>query len=571
MKLFILFALCASLTASARTVTAPKDAVFRSAIIAKIPTIDPAIATDVYGAEVGGLFFETLYEYNYVKRPLELKPLLAAELPKMSKDFKTLTIKLKKGVMFIDDACFPGGKGREFKASDVIYMMERIADKKTGSQMFGSFDGKVVGFSEFNKGTAKTISGIKALDDYTVEFKLATPSPRFAFNFVDQKTGIAPKEAVEKYGDQLSRHPVGTGAWLPVSVDLNQKIVAKRNPNYKHMTYPSEGSAAQKAEGLLADAGKALPFLDRVEFEIVIEDQPRWLKFMSGEFDASGIPKDNYATAMPGGKISPELAQMGVKHYKEPLGDVTVQIFNMEDPVWGKKKELRQAFALAVNWPDVIEGQYSGQAIRAHSILDPTQYGYEASYKSKWADRNVAKAKELIAKAGYPNGQGLPPLVMLSTSGTTSRQFDERIQRHLKEAGITLQVDEMTWPEMMRRVHEHNFTMVGMAYGSSVPDADDATGIIHSKNIATGYNVSNYRNPEIDKLVDEIEIMANGPARMKKIRRMKEILDDELPIVVGVHRIGNSLVHSWVRNYVRVEEQNLGTALKYRKVIPAGK
>ncbi len=563
----LVFAAAPACTNKPREVKAPKENVFRVALPAKVPTLDPHLSSDVYSSQTEALFYETLYQYQYLKRPYELEPLLAETLPEISKDGKILRMKLKKGVRFQDDECFLGGKGREVVAQDVVYMLERISAPKMNSPMYGSFDGKIEGIDAYHAGKAQTISGVRALDANTVEIRLLKSYPRFVYNFTDQKTALLAKECVKKYGDQIATHPVGTGPYKPLTVELGRKIVAIRNPNYHKMTYPPEGSPGDQEKGLLADAGKDVPFIDRVEYEVITESQPQWLKFMAGEFEMSGIPKDNYSSALPGGKLSPELEKRGVIHMREARGDVTVMIFNMQDSVWGKNKDLRHAFALALDVPKIIEVQYSGQATRAQSIIDPSQYGYEPDYKSRWAERDVARAKELLAKAGYPDGKGLPPLVMPTTADTNSRQFDELLTRQLSEVGIKLQSEAMTWPELERRTRQHNFTVLGLGYASAIPDADDATGIVHSKNIEAGYNAAAYKNPEADRLVDEIEAMTNGAPRMAKIRKLKEIIDEDLPIVSMVHRIGNQLIQPWVKNHVYTDTMFLGPFMKYKKVM----
>ena len=500
-------------TGSNRRSGPPSENVVRFPLDEKITTLDPHLANDVYSTMASNLVYDSLYEFHYLKRPLELVPSLAESLPVWSKDHKRLTIKLKKGIFFQDDACFPDGKGREFNADDVVYMIERISTKKLASPGYGNFEDRIVGVNDFHEGKATSISGVKAVDRYTVSIQLTRPLPRFAYVFADVREGIVAKECVEKLGDEFRRHPVGTGPYHYIESDLASKMVAVRNPKYHQMTYPTSGGPGDKEKGLLEDAGKPLPLPDKIVLEVMIEKQPQWLRFLAGDFELQRIPKDNIPAALPDGKLSPDLTKLGIKHLQFPRSDVTLHIFNMEDPVWGKNKDLRHAFQLALDIPEIIRLQYSGQAIQAQSLIDPSQYGYEKDFVSKWSKRDLAKSRELLAKAGYPGGKGLPPIYMPTNDGTTARHLDELLERQLKEVGITLKLEPMTWPEFDAHIRQKNFTVIGMGEASSEPDADDATGLLISKNESPGPNAANYKNPEVDKLANDIETMENGSAR----------------------------------------------------------
>ena len=118
--------------------------VWRRPLFTKIQTLDSGNLSDVYSLGVASNIYETLYDYHYLKRPVELIPLLAEGLPQISEDKLTYTIKIKKGVFFQDDPCFPDGKGRELKAQDFVYALKRIANVKYMSQKWSDFDQKIV-------------------------------------------------------------------------------------------------------------------------------------------------------------------------------------------------------------------------------------------------------------------------------------------------------------------------------------------------------------------------------------------------------------------------------------------
>lgn len=537
----------------------PRDSVYRIGLNASWVSLDPMTTSDVYSSVVQCLAYETLYEFDFLK-PGSMIPGLAAEMPKVSKDFKTFEFKLKQGVMFQDDPCFPGGKGREFNAEDVAYHFRRIADKKLSSPSYSAYEGVVAGIDDFRNGKAATISGVEVVDRYTVRVKLLKPQPRFIFNFVSRGAGLmVPEECVKHYGDRIAEHAVGTGPFRILKYSP-QEVVAERNPTYRKSLYPDDGSE---------DAGKQLPFVDKVVILSIKEDQPRWLNFMAGELEQIGVPKDNMPQAVVDGKISDELKAKGMQLFTQVKSDIVVQLFNLDDPVWGKKKELREAFALARNVPETITTMYSGMAIPAHTLLSPGDYGYDPKYVSHLSKRDVARAKELLAKAGYPGGRGLPPIQWPSTSSATSRQSYELLQRQLDDVGIKLQFEPMAWPEFSKRLKEGKFTLASMGWSGDVPDADSALPMFHSRSMPPGgQDYVRYKNPAYDKLVEEIETMGNGPSRYRKIRQALKMLEDDLAIIPVVHRIGAQLYQPWVKHASFADELYIAPFLKYRRVVP---
>ena len=527
--------------------------------------------TDIYSIAAAGLVVENLYEFHFLKRPRELEPVLADGMPILSKDSKTFTFKIKKGIKYQDHPCFKStnGKGPEITAEDFSYAIHRMSSPKKASPAYSNFENTVLGVEDYHSGKAPTIKGVRVVDSHTLEIKLSQARPRFAFTFTDPRTGPLPKECVDNLGGDLTNTVVGTGAYKIVEYDPNSKLVAVKNPDYRTMTYPTVGKPGDQEKGLLEDAGKPLPFVDKVVFEVLIEDQPRWLKFMAGEHEVVRIPKDNIGSALPNGKISDDLAKRGVQHVREAEADVTVWIFNMKTPVWGEKKELRQAFSLALNRPRLIELNYGAQAIVANSLIDPTMYGYDANWKNEYVTRDLKRAKELIAKAGYPDGKGLPELEMPIAASSVGRQIGEATQRDVAEAGIKLKLNPMAWPELAKGLRESKWMITGLGYGGAEPDVDGVLPHFHSKKMAPGPNVANYKNTELDKLIDDINTMVNGPARMAKIVRARTIMAEELPYIPGVHRIGNHLVQPWVKNYVYVDEGAFGQWMKFLRVVPA--
>ena len=181
-------------------------------------SLDPARGSTVYDNIACCQIYETLLQYKYLVRPPTLEPLLLEDMPQVSEDGRTYRFKLKKGVTFHDDPCFPDGKGRELVAEDVFYSWKRIANKKT----WWLFEKTIVGLDEYRDKQREAddfdyhapVDGMRIINSHEFEVDLREPITRFLYVIAMHQTSIVPHEAVEKYGTRFNRHPVGTGPFL---------------------------------------------------------------------------------------------------------------------------------------------------------------------------------------------------------------------------------------------------------------------------------------------------------------------------------------------------------------------
>lgn len=550
----------------------------RLASTSKIKGLDPAFADDTYANTQVSQAYESLLQYHYLKRPYVLTPDLAESMPEVSKDGKVITFKLKKGVLFHDDPCFKatGGKGREMVADDVVFSFMRLADPKLNSTGWWIFDGKIVGLNEWREAAkagpdySKPVDGLKALDKYTVQITLKQRSAQFLYALAMPFTAIVPKEAVEHYGKEFLNHPVGTGPFRIAEYDRNSKLVWVKNPTYRQEFYPSEGETGDKENGLLADAGKPLPLADKVIFQIIEESQPRWLNFMAGKLDLTDIPKDNYQQAItPSKDLTADLASKGIRLSKVPGLDITHLSFNMTDPILGKNKALRQAMSLAYDEAELIELFFNGRALAAQGPIPPGIEGYDPSLRNPYREYNVQKAKELMAKAGYPDGTGLPPLEYATLADSTSRQMTEYTQKMFAKIGVQLKVATYSWPEFQAAVKNRRGQLWSFAWGADYPDAENFLQLFYSKNASPGPNDSNYSNAEFDQLYEKSLTLPDSPERTAIYKKMVAILIEDCPWIWGVHRMSFALVQPWMKNYKRHELEHATS--KYYRVDPAAK
>ncbi len=551
------------------------DTTINITLTANLKGLDPAHNSDAYTGAVLPQIYETLYNYHYLKRPLVLQPQLAEAMPEVSKDGLTVTIKIKKGVKFQDDECFKatGGKGRELVAEDFIYSWKRLSDPATVSDGFWIFDEKIKGLNEWREKIGKkeadysaAIEGLQALDANTLVIKLTQPYFQLQYVLTMGYSSPLPKECVEHYGQEILNHPIGTGPYKLDSWVRNSKIILVKNPNFRGETYPTEGEPSDKAAGLLEDAGKPIPFADRVIFSEIIEDQPRWLNFVKGNLDFSDIPKDNFDTAVHDRKLNADMEKKGMKLQISEDPDVTYYAFNMDDRIVGKNKALRQAISMACDHETLISRYYNGRAINAQSMLPPAVDGYDPKYKNPYKEFNIAKAKELMKKAGYPEGKGLSELTFDAISGASSRQFAEFFQQNMAAIDIKVAIKVSTWPEFSKRLKEKKAQIWGIAWLGDYPDAQNFMQLLYGPNSSPGPNAANYKNAKFDDLYRKSMKLPPGSERTRMYQEMRDLVVEEAPWVFNTHRLAYRISHGWIKNLKR--HRMVSDDIKYFRIDP---
>jgi len=523
----------------------------------KVKGFDPITAGDRYSGEEVSRIYEGLLEFHYLKRPYELSPSLAQKMPSVSDDGLTYTFKLREDIFFHDNECFKDGVGRQMIASDVIYSIKRLADPKAGGLGWWLINGKIKGLNKWRKRNLRSksvdysteIEGIKATGKFTVQFKLTKKSPQFLYSLAMPYTFVVPIEAVEMYGKEFLNHPVGTGPFVTEPYKQGAKIVYYRNKKYRDTYYPEIGEIGDDEKGLLKDKGKKLPLLDKIIVVIQTEDQPRWLSFEKGKTDFLKVPKDNFESVIiPGKGISQNYKKKGILLNASPDLDVTYIAFNHSDPLFKNNKLLKQAMSTAYNGRKANELFYNNQAVVAQGVIPPGIAGYTAQ-KNPYKQYNIEKAKQLLVKAGYPGGKGLPVIKFEHKADSTHRQMAEFFQKQMKLIGINIEINGNTWPQLVRKVNSQQAQMFAMAWGADYPDAENFLQLLYGKNSAPGANGANYDNEEFNNLYEIASVMQDSPKRTKLYEQLNEMLIDATPWIFGVHRVKYVVHHGWLENY----------------------
>lgn len=539
-------------------------------------SFDPAQITDLYSRTLAAGLFDAPFEYAFMAKPARMRPNTAADMPEISADFKTFTIRIRPGIYFADDPAFKGKK-RELTAEDYVYAVKRHYDPRWKSgNLYVLENAKILGLSELRKKLLAEnkpfdydtpVEGLRTLDRYTFQIKLGEAAPRFMSNFTDGSfAGAVAREVVEFYGDKIGEHPVGTGPYVLKAWKRSSRIVLARNPNYREVLYdeqaPVGDARLQAATQQLK--GKRLPLLDEVHISIIEENQPRWLSFLNEEQDVlEELPADFATVAIPNNRLAPNLAKQGIQMVRYPRADVAVSYFAMENPVVGgnepHKVALRRAISLAVDVEREIRLVRRGQAIPAQGPIAPETTAYDPRFKSEMSQFSRARAKALLDLHGYvdKDGDGWrdqpdgSPLVLeyATSPDQQSRQLIEQWQKNMTAINIRIVFKTAKWPENLKSSRAGKLMMWGVGW-SGGPDSDTFLALGYGPNKG-GANHARFKLPAFDKLYEQQRSMPDGAERNAVIAQAARLMVAYMPYKVHVHRIFTDLTQPWVLGYHR--------------------
>jgi len=561
-------------------------------------------------------------QYHYLKRPYELVPLTAVEVPKPREieggKFTVYEIRIRPGIRFQPHPGFVAANSqlkrevvekletpydlplgtRELVADDYIYQIKRLAHPRLHSPILGLMSEYIVGLGEFSKKLRKidrregwldlrehALEGVERVDRYTYRVKLHGRYPQFAYWLAMPFFTPIPWEA-EKFFQQpgmaeknftLDWWPVGTGPYVLAQNNPNARMVLDRNPNWRGEAYPSEGEPEDMAAGLLADAGKIMPFIDRVVFSREKESVPYWNKFLQGYYDNAGIGSDQFDQAVRvsiegAAEPSPEMIGKGIRLSTLVSATIYYFGFNMKDPVVGgnseRARKLRQAISIAVDMEEYLSIFANNRGVVAHSPVPPGIFGRREGAEGinpvthVWRDGREARrpledAKKLLAEAGYPGGRdpksGAPLLLYFDTTsrGPGDKSRLDWWRKQLAKLSIQLEVRETDWNRFQEKIRKGTQQMYGLGWAADYPDAENFLFLLHGPQAradGAGANSSNYLNPKFDALFEKMKNMPNSPERQRAIDAMVGMVRHDAPWIFGFHPKEYSLRHSWLAN-----------------------
>ena len=553
----------------------PGGNILRVPFVAAETGFDAARISDLYSATVIAHIFEALYRYDPLATPVKVRTLTAAALPEVSADFRVWTIRVRPGIFFADDPAFKGQK-RELVAQDFVYTIKRFFDPATKSPGYSSIaEEGLIGLDEVRAIALKNrtpfdydapTEGLRALDRYTLQFRLREPRPRFLEGNLCNSGGYGAvaREVVEFYGDAIPEHPVGTGPYRLKSWRRSSRIVLERNPGFREMYYDAEPNAddVQGQAWVARFKGRRLPFNDGVEISILEEEQGRWLAFLNSEIDLVRVPGSFANHATPNGVLAPNLAKRGIFVRKYVNSDFTMTWFNMDDPVVGgytpEKVALRRAVALAFNIGRETHIVRRDQAIPAQAAMAPGTFGYDPAYRSESGTYDPVRAKALLDTYGYLDRDGdgwrempdgSPLQLQMATQGSQiDRQFDETWQKSLAAVGLRIRFNVAQWPENMKAARAGKLAMWSLGSTATTPDAQQQLGYMYGPSIGSS-NYAHFKLPAFDAIYQRMSLLPDGPERKALFLDASNLVTAYMPYKMHVHRLYTDLNHPWLTGY----------------------
>jgi oligopeptide transport system substrate-binding protein len=621
--------------------------------------MDPAVAYSANEYAFISQIYEPPFQYHYLNRPYQVVPLTATRMPEViylnqkgeklgqgvnDSDiaFTDYVVEIQSGIRYqphpalakslqgsyeyhqLDKAQieaatslndFKATGSRELIAEDYVYQIKRLAHPKIQSPIAEIMKNYIVGFDDFAKQVKdkpKTairdlpIEGATSLSRYHYRIRIKGKYPQFIYWLAMPFFAPMPWEA-DAFYDQpgladknitLDWFPIGTGPYLLAENNPNRRMILLKNPLFNHETYPSEGEPEDRQKGLLADAGKPLPFIDKVVFILEKETIPLWTKFLQGYYDASGIASDNFDQAIQftgsgGVALTPSLLEKGIQLQTSVTTSNFYMGFNMLDATVGgtteQARKLRQAISIAVDYEEYISIFMNERGVAAQGVLPPGIYGFaedEAginpyvydNQNGKAQRKKIEAARQLMDEAGYAGG--IDPKTkeaLILYFDTTATSVDDRprmnwYRKQFEKLGIKLVIRATDYNRFQEKMRNGNAQLFFWGWNADYPDPENFFFLLYGPNSKVqhgGENASNYQNPEFDRLFEQMRNMDNGEPRYRIIHQMQDIVRRDAPWIFGFHPKNFSLFHSWYKNI----KPNLmaNNQLKYTRIDTAAR
>jgi len=468
-----------------------------------ISTLDPAFAKSQVLIWPANQLYNGLVQ---IDNQLNVKPSIAKAW-RISDDGKTYTFYLRSDVYFHDHKLFPDGKGRKVVAADFVYSLYRIINPQIASPGAWILNN----LSE---------NGITAFNDTTLEIRLKSPFPAFIGLLTMQYCSVVPKEVVEYYGNDFRNHPIGTGPFQFKLWKENEKLVLVKNPTYFEKD----------------SVGNPLPYLDAISIRFISDKQSEFLEFLKGNIDfisgVSAANKDELITKS--GNLNPNYADK-ITMIHQPYLNTEYLGFMIDSSKYSDKnhpvlnKKIRQAINYGFDRSKMMK--YLRNNIGTPAINGFIPLGLPSFSDSVfYYNYNPDKVRNLLNEAGFPNGAGLTPITLTTTSDYLD--LCEYIQQQLSEFGIVIKIDVITGATFREMVASSKVEFFRGSWIADYPDAENYLALFYGKNFSPlGPNYTHYSNPNYDLLYKSSFNVTDDFKRYEIYKQMDKLIMEDAVVV----------------------------------------
>jgi oligopeptide transport system substrate-binding protein len=483
-----------------------------------IQYFDPAKAYDVVSWPAERLIYEPLLGYD---SGTKLVPLLADGMPTASADGKAYTIKIHTGVKFVNP---DGSVLREMNADDVVASFNRVLDpnlKPSASPVSGAFFGNIVGANDVIGGTVETASGIKKIDDATVEIDLNAADATFLNILATHFASVLPKEAPHDSAE-IAKSPVGTGPYVLKEYTKGTQATFVANKSYWQ-------------------AGQ--PLLDEIDFKVGLDDNAAIQQIQADQLDMMGdpLPAGSFTQITTDSKYKDQL-------FTHTLVDTDYLFMDTQQPSNGplSKVAVRQALNYAIDKDNLLKLVH-GAGVRAECILPPDMPAYDPNCHPYGFDQ--AKAKRMLSDAGYPNGF---ESTLYTDTTDPDPQIAQALQQDLAAVGVKVSIVTEEFATFLDRIETPHKAPLGyVGWFQDYPDPSDFFDPLLSCQSAVqgGANASLYCNKDVDALAAKARGETDSAARLQQYQQIQNTIMGEAPWVPIRHQVWFTLVSTRVANF----------------------
>ncbi len=500
----------------------PNKKIFHYNESSGLASLDPAFAKNKQVMWASHQLYNTLIE---IDSNLQMKPSLAKSWS-ISEDNLSFIFYLRDDVYFIDDLCFTNGKGRKMTAHDVAYSFNRIIDKNTASPGAWIFNNRV-----------DSINAFTVINDTTFQLKLIRPFQSILGILSMQYCSIIPKEAVEKYKSDFRRHPVGTGPFSFVAWEEGQALILKKNESY-----------FEKDEN-----DNRLPYLDGIKVSFYDSKATEFLEFQQKRLDFIDdidpsfkdevLTKTGHLKKTWQGKINLHKHPYLNIEYLGILVDEENELVK-NSPL--RLQKIRQAINYGFNRRKMMLYLRNSIGTAAESGFVPAGLPSFDAEAIKGYHFDIAKAKQLLVEAGFPEGKNLPTIKLLTIP--IYGDLGTYIANELLQIGIKIEVEVIQKSLLMEQTSKSQALFFRGSWIADYPDAENYLSVFYSKNPAPP-NYTRYSNPAYDLLYEKALSQKNDSLRYQLYQQMDRIIINDAPVVPLWYDMAIYLVHTNIFNF----------------------